>query len=246
MLPGVPNVRTDGKFDRSYQSKNYDRKFNPHGNTLDDQPLPSDTPLGQYESTAVADHALEFLHTHRDQMPDQPFFLYMAFIDPHFPLQAPEEDIAKYRERYTAGWDQIREERYARIKSMGLVAGALPERMTDFKNAWGWSTEQLKAALGPGETADNLYWKDLTAEEKAFQAQKMAIHAASIDRMDQEIGRVIAWLEKTGQLDNTLILFASDNGASSEMMVRGDGHNRTAPRGQHPRPTRAPQERSPP
>ncbi|MFA7369479.1 MAG: arylsulfatase, partial [Kiritimatiellales bacterium] len=229
--PGVEQVVADGQFDRSYDIHDYDRKFTPKKNVLDDQPLPPVTQPGFYEATEVAGRALEFLQEHRQKTPDRPFFLYMAFIDPHFPLQAPETDIAKYRGRYTAGWDQVRSERYARITSMGLVSGTLPERETGFKNQWGWSTEKLKAALGPGETAANPLWKDLTDEEKAFQAEKMAIHAAMIDRMDQEIGRVTAWLEQTGQLDNTLIMFASDNGASSEMMIRGDGHDRNAPLG---------------
>ncbi|MFA6173749.1 MAG: arylsulfatase, partial [Kiritimatiellales bacterium] len=228
--PGVEQVLAEGHFDRSYHVRNYDRKFDSGKNELNDQPLPGAQP-GSFEATEVADRALEFLNGHREKTPGQPFFLYMAFIDPHFPLQAPEADIAKYRGRYTAGWDQIRAERYARITSMGLVSGALPERETGFRNQWGWSTEKLKASLGPGETAANPLWKDLTAEEKEFQAEKMAIHAAMIDRMDQEIGRVVAWLEQTGQLDNTLILFASDNGASSEMMVRGGGHDRNAPMG---------------
>ncbi|MCF7864685.1 MAG: sulfatase-like hydrolase/transferase [Kiritimatiellales bacterium] len=226
--PGVDEVLAQGLFDRSYDIHDYDRKFNPRSNRLDDQPLPPVTDPGFYEATEVANRALEFLQEHRQQTPDQPFFLYMAFIDPHFPLQAPAGDIAKYHDRYKEGWDAVRAERFARGSSMGLVNGSLPERETGFKNAWGWSTEKLKAAIGPGETADNPMWVDLTEEEKAFQSEKMAIHAAMVDRMDQEIGRVTAWLEKTGQLDNTLIFFASDNGASSEMMVRGDGHDRSA------------------
>jgi len=226
--PSVDQVVADGHFDRSYDVQDYDRKFNPRKNALDDQTLPPVTQTGFYEATEVASRALEFLGEHRTKTPNQPFFLYLAFIDPHFPLQAPEADIAKYRGRYTAGWDKIREERYARISAMGLVTGSLPERMPEFENAWGWSTEKMKAAIGPGETAANPFWKDLTAEEKAFQAEKMAIHAAMVDRMDQEIGRVVAWLEQNGQLNNTLIMFASDNGASSEMMVRGGGHDRNA------------------
>lgn len=229
--PGADRVLADGLFDRSYDVHDYDRKFNPKKNMLDDQPLPPVTEAGFYEATEVADRALEFLQEHREKTPEQPFFLYMAFIDPHFPLQAPAADIAKYRNRYHAGWDQIRNERFARISSMGLVNGPLPERETGFKNAWGWTTKKLQDAIGPGETAANPMWIDLTAEEKEFQAEKMAIHAAMIDRMDQEIGRVVAWLEQTGQLDNTLILFASDNGASSEMLIRGDGHNQDAPPG---------------
>jgi len=229
--PGMEQVLADGLFDRSYNVLDYDRKFNPRNNELEDQTLPPVTQPGFYEATEVASRALGFLSEHREKTPGQPFFLYLAFIEPHFPLQAPEVDIAKYRERYKAGWDKIREERYARISAMGLVNSPLPERVPEFENMWGWSTEKMKAALGPGEIATNPFWKDLTAEEKAFQAEKMAIHAAMVDRMDQEIGRITAWLEQTGQLANTLIMFASDNGASSEMMVRGGGHDRNAPLG---------------
>jgi len=225
--PAPEEVLTVGQFDRSYHVRNYDQKFDSGKNLLDDQPLQG-VPPGSFEATEVASRALEFLQEHRAKTPEQPFFLYLAFIDPHFPLQAPAADIAKYRERYKAGWDTIREERYARISAMGLVTGSLPERRPEFENAWGWSTAKMKAAIGPGETAANPFWKDLTAEEKAFQAEKMAIHAAMVDRMDQEIGRVVAWLEQAGQLNNTLIMFASDNGASSEMMVRGGGHDRNA------------------
>ena len=226
--PGPDTVLGAGGFDESYRVADHDRYFSPHELFLQDQPLPAISRPGFYLTTEIANRALGFLQKHREQTPDQPFFLYLAFTAPHYPLQAPEKEIAKYRDRYTAGWDQIRAERYARIVSMGLVRGELPERETDFHNAWGWSTEKLKAVLGPGEKADNSFWENLTAEEKAFQAEKMAIHAAMIDWMDQQIGRVTAWLEQTGQLENTLILFASDNGASSEMMVRGDGHDRNA------------------
>jgi arylsulfatase len=90
--------------------------------------------------------------------------------------------------------------------------------------------DQLKI-LGSSEVNRPLSWEELTKEQRAFQAKKMAIHAAMIDRMDQEIGRVIDYLKKRGRFDNTLIIFLSDNGASAEIMVRGDGHDPTAPLG---------------
>ena len=79
--------------------------------------------------------------------------------------------------------------------------------------------------LGPGEVNRPLPWSELTDEQRRFQATKMAIHAAMVDRMDQEIGRIIAQLKAMGAFDNTLILFASDNGASAEIMVRNGGHD---------------------
>lgn len=229
--PGVEKVVADGRFDRSFNVLDYDRFFSPRKNTLDDVPLPVSSDPDYYDTKETVSRALEFLGEHRQQTPDSPFFLYLAFIAPHFPLHALQEDIDRYRDRYTAGWDATRAARYRRITSMGLVNGPLPERETGFRNQWGWTTEKLKEAIGPGETADNPQWGDLTDSEKSFQAHKMAIHAAMIDRMDREIGRLVAWLEQTGQLDNTLILFASDNGASSEQLIRGDGHDQDAPLG---------------
>ncbi len=85
--------------------------------------------------------------------------------------------------------------------------------------------------LGPGEVNRELTWAQLTDEQKKFQAAKMSVHAAMIDRMDQEIGRVLAQLKSMGQFDNTLVLFLSDNGASAEIMVRGDGHDPSVPVG---------------
>jgi arylsulfatase len=87
------------------------------------------------------------------------------------------------------------------------------------------------AKLGPGEINRPLPWSELTPAQREFQAAKMAIHAAMVDRMDREIGRVIAQLKAMGAYENTLILFASDNGASAEIMVRGDGHDPAAPLG---------------
>lgn len=227
--PGVDKVVEKGGFDRSYHVTDYNRYFTPRSAELDDKRIVPKLHPDFYTTTETVNYALDFLGQHQAQFSEQPFFLYLAFVSPHFPLQAPEEDIAKYRELYEVGWDQIRESRYDRMQSMGLVNGPLSARMPDFKN-WGasLSTEELKAVIGSGETATNTYWNSLTDEEKVFQAEKMAIHAAMVDRMDQEIGRLVSWLESTGELDNTLIFFASDNGASSEQIIRADGHDPSA------------------
>jgi arylsulfatase len=227
--PAPEEVLKVGQFDRSYNALDYDRKFGSRNNQLDDRRLPPFSKSDFYIDTSITDYALEFLDEHRQQIPEQPFFLYLAYLAPHFPLQAPEEDIEKYRGKYSVGWDRIRAERYERITDMGLVRAPLPERETGFNNRWwGWSENKLKKEIGPGETIRNCHWEDLTSEEKAFQARKMEIHAASIDRMDQEIGRVVAWLKANGQSDNTLIMFASDNGASSEELIRGEGNDPNA------------------
>jgi arylsulfatase len=223
----------DGKplengFDRSYEIQTGQNNFfNPRGASEDGQPVPFTT--NYYSTIATADHAIRCLQDHAAKFPDRPFFHYLCFIAPHFPLHALAEDIARYRERYRAGWDVIQRQRHERLTKMGLVNHALPpmERQLgppyDFPDAF--------PILGPGEVNRPLPWNELNDTQREFQATKMAIHAAMIDRMDREIGRVIEQLKKMGAYDNTLTLFASDNGASAEIMVRGDGHDPKAPMG---------------
>ena len=213
-----------GGFDRSLNTNNQGNFFSVRGNFLDDKPItPPADETGYYTTIATADHAIACLKEHAASHTGQPFFHYVAFIAPHFPLHALPEDIAKYRDKYLAGWDAMRAARFARQKTMGLVNTTLSavEREVgppyDFPDAF----EQL----GPGEVNRPLPWSELTAEQRRFQATKMAIHAAMVDRMDREIGRIVAQLKAMGAFDNTLILFASDNGASAEIMVRSGGHD---------------------
>jgi arylsulfatase len=221
-----------GGFDRSYSLNDHDRHFNPQLHTLDDQPLPAVAPgSGYYSTTAIAQHAIDFLAEHRAQHGGQPFFLYLAFTCPHFPLQALAQDIAIYRDRYLDGWDALREERYHRMTQMGLVNCPLSKLDPDVWPSWNLQEEQLREQIGPGEVGRAIPWNDLTAEQKEFQPIKMAIHAAMIHRMDLEIGRVLAQLKAMGAFDNTVIFFLSDNGASAEQIIRGDRHDRTAPPG---------------
>ena len=115
-----------GGFDRSYSLEDHDRHFNPKRHTLDDRPLPPVQPgSGYYTSTAMAGRAIEFLDQHQKEHREQPFFLYLAFTAPHFPLHALPEDIALYKDRYRAGWDVLRRERLERMVKMGLVDGPL-------------------------------------------------------------------------------------------------------------------------
>jgi arylsulfatase len=214
----------DGGFDRSYDLEDHDRNFYPKRHLEDDRPLPPvDPQSGYYSSTAFADHAIRCLKEHAATHPDRPFFSFLAFTVPHFPLHAPAEDIARYRTRYRQGWDALRAERLRRMQALGLVRCGLsaPERELgppyDFP-------DHLKQ-LGTNEVNRPLPWESLTPEQRTFQADKMAVHAAMVDRMDREIGRVLAQLRAMGAFENTLILFASDNGASAEIMVRGDGHD---------------------
>jgi arylsulfatase len=227
---GAPDPVGDGGFDRSYTLDDHDRNFNPQRHREDDRPLPPVAKEGgYYSSTAFADHAIRCLQEHAAQHAGQPFFSYLAFTVPHFPLQAPPEDIARYRDRYLAGWTAVRAERYRRQKESGLLDCALSAPEPQLRAPSGGPGIERK--VGPDEIAQALVWEGLTEGQQRFQATKMAIHAAMIDRMDQEIGRVLKQVEAMGALDNTVILFLSDNGASAEILVRGDGQDPAAPPG---------------
>jgi arylsulfatase len=221
-----------GGFDHSYSLNDHDRHFNPRQHTLDDRPLPAVEPgSGYYSTTAIAQHAIEMLAEHDAKHRGTPFFLYLAFTCPHFPVQALPQDIAVYRERYRSGWDVLRQERYERMRAMGLVNCPLSALEPDYVPSWNLPEEQLRAEIGPGEVARAVAWTSLTAEQQQFQPVKMAIHAAMIHRMDIEVGRVVDQLRAMGTLENTVIFFLSDNGASAEQIIRGDRHDRTAPPG---------------
>jgi arylsulfatase len=223
----------DGKplangFDRSYEIQTGQNNFfNPRGASEDGRPV---EPTENYYSTvATADHAIRALRDHAKHHADRPFFHYLCFIAPHFPLHALPEDIARYAGKYLKGWNVVAQERWSRQTKLGLIHHALPAMEREVGPPYHFPDDLLK--LGPGEVNRPLPWLDLTTEQQEFQAMKMAIHAAMVDRMDREIGRVIEQLKAMGAFENTLILFASDNGASAEIMVRGDGHDPKAPMG---------------
>jgi arylsulfatase len=220
-------------FDRSYCLNDHDRHFAPQLHTEDDKPLPPVKPgSGYYSSSAIADHAIKCLKNHAENHADQPFFEYLAFIAPHFPLHAPPEDIAPYHNRYAAGWDALREERWKRMQRMQIGGTTLSATERDLGPPYAFPEDIRK--LGPNELNRPLPWSELNADQHAFQARKMEIHAAMVARMDHEVGRVLAQIRAMGAWDDTLILFLSDNGASAEMMVRGDGHDPHAEPGSGP------------
>ncbi len=150
-----------------------------------------EVPEGYYITNDLSDKAIEYVNKYADE--EKPFFLYLSYTAPHWPLHALPEDIEKYKDTYKCGWDAIRNQRYERIKELGLFPG-----QEDFLSA-----RQFKDA-----------WEDNPDAE--WDARAMAVHAAMVDRMDQGIGRVLEALEKNGQMENTLILFLSDNGCSNE------------------------------
>jgi len=160
---------------------------------LNGKPLANDDPLlpkGWYTTDLFTDFGLKWIHEALDEK--KPFFLYLAYNAPHFPIQAPAEDIARYRGKYIAGWDKLREQRHAKQISLGIVDKAWP--------------------LSP-RPDDIEAWDSLTAEEQDRFDHIMAIYAACVDRMDHAVGRIVNDLRQRGVLDNTLIIFLSDNGA---------------------------------
>jgi arylsulfatase A-like enzyme len=144
-----------------------------------------------YTTDAFTNYAMERLDEYRDE--DKPFLLYLPYTAPHYPLHAWPEDIAKYRGKYKIGWDQIRSQRFARMKTMGII-GPNHKLTPRAAKAWG----------------------ELSEEQKDAEDLKMAVYAAMIDRVDQNLGRLFAKVKELGKWENTLIVFLTDNGACSE------------------------------
>jgi arylsulfatase len=156
-----------------------------------------------YATDALTDYALDFLADARKA--DKPFFLYLAYNAPHFPLHAPKEEIARYAKVYEKGWDKVREERFERMKKLGILPdGARLSPRSEY-----WTFQDKERGVNPA-------WETLDADRRADLARRMAVFAAMVDRLDQNVGRVVADLRKHGQLDNTLLVFLSDNGACAE------------------------------
>jgi arylsulfatase len=151
-----------------------------------------------YSTDAFTDCALNYLETYREE--DKPFFLYVAYTAPHFPIHAKPEDIAKYRGRYKVGWDVIRQQRFERMVKMGLL-----------ESRWGFSRREKMAPK----------WTDV--QNKDLWDLKMAVYAAMIDRMDQGIGRILNKIAELDKEQNTLVLFLSDNGGCGQQIDRTPG-----------------------
>lgn len=147
-----------------------------------------------YYTDAINDHAVRFVTEHRERHADQPFFLYLAHTAAHWPMQAKEADIAKYRGKYDAGYGAIRAARVEKMKRLGLL-----------DPRW-----QVSPQAGD--------WKDVA--NQAWEARCMEVYAAMLDCMDQGLGRLVAALKKNGQFENTLFLYLQDNGACAEPMNR--------------------------
>lgn len=159
-----------------------------------EEPLPKEW----YTTDLWTDFGLKFVDEARAAK--KPFFLYVGENAPHFPLQAPQEDIQRWRGKFKAGWDALREARYRRQIEMGLIDKSWP--------------------LSP-RLAEVPAWESLSPEQQDRYDLLMSVYAAVVERLDQAIGRLVKGLEERGELDNTLILFMSDNGGNAEAGIPG-------------------------
>ena len=164
---------------------------------VEDDTIVDHLPEDFYSSDYFTDRLLGFLSDQHEQDPEQPFFAYLPFSAPHWPLQAPADTIAKYQGRYQQGPDQLRLARLARQQALGLLdaqhtAHPVHSRQPD--------------------------WDDLPEHERALSARKMEVYAAMVDRMDWNVGRVIDYLKQTDQFEQTVVIFLSDNGAEGAQL----------------------------
>jgi arylsulfatase A-like enzyme len=185
-----------------------DHYFHP-GGLFDEQTKVSSFPPDFYLTDAIGQRAVRYIDEHAAQKREQPFFGYVAFTSPHWPLHAPAADIERYRGKYMCGWDVIREQRLARMKQLGIVTA--DTRLSARSPAYPGFGQ------GPTDTDEQTpAWNSLDEARQRDMDLRMAVYAAQIDRMDQNIGRIVAALEKDKLLDSTLILFLSDNGGCGE------------------------------
>jgi len=194
-----PHWPVDRGFDRYYGlvngGSNYFKIDTGRTLALDGEPT---SPTGDdfYLTDAFTDYSLKFLDEAKEKK--KPFLLYTAFTSPHWPLHARPDDIAKYRGKYVDGWDVLRAKRHRKMIELGIVDAA-------------WPLTPRDPTAPPWEEAKDKDDLDL----------RMSVYAAQIDRMDQNIGRILAKLREIGAEENTLVLFLSDNGGCAEVIHRG-------------------------
>lgn len=192
-VPGYPTPRQRG-FDRFYGIwGGYTSFFNPYSLGIDDTPIKAET-TDFYLTDEITNNALQMMQESADM--DKPFFLYLSYTAPHWPLHALEEDIAKYEGQFRKGWDEERTSRHESQKAMGILDSKWPISARD---------------------EDSPPWKETPNQE--WEALRMAVYAAQVDRVDQGIGKVRDKLRDLGQDENTLIMFLSDNGGCAELFL---------------------------
>ncbi len=190
-------------FDRFYGvlagATNFFEPKYPRGITLNNEAVTIDDP-NYYTTNAFTDYAIDFIREAKETENDRPFFLYLAYNAPHWPLQAPQEIVDKYKGTYMKGWSVLRNERYQRITDMGLIEPGI--------------------LLPP---ADSRSWESLDEPKKREMDLRMAIYAAQVEQMDTNIGRLMQFLQSSDLVENTIILFLNDNGACAEGGMLGSG-----------------------
>ena len=155
---------------------------------------PEYRPETYYYTHAITDHAVKFIQDHQKESDEEPFFLYVAYTAAHWPMHALTKDIEKYKGRFDAGFSQLRQERYQRMQKIGLL-----------RSEWMLSSDAEQ-------------WDQVKHRE--WDLRNMEVYAAMVDSMDQGIGNIVAALEETGQLDNTLVMYLQDNGGCAEGLGR--------------------------
>ena len=201
--PSIPSVGSeswpqpvDRGFDRHFGTlTGAGSYFNPHTLTEDGELIGAQGDF--YYTDAIANKAVEYIDEYGDEK--DPFFLYVAFTAPHWPLHALEEDIARYRGRYRDGWENLRQGRHEELKGLGILDEQWPISRRD-----------------PGQRD----WSEVA--NKDWEDSRMAVYAAQVDRMDQGVGRIVDKLEQMSLTENTLLMFLSDNGGCAEFL-REDG-----------------------
>lgn len=194
--PDTYRLLSDAVEERTYKRASDPGKYEP-GETF-------------YQTDAITDYALDFLKhdRHCDKAEGRrPFFMYLAYGAPHFPLAAPQSLIDEYVSEYEAGWDAVRSERLHRMIERGIVPSdvVLPPRSdVPAREGWEWESHRIRA------------WDSLPEERQTDLVRRMAVFAAMVEMIDRNVGRVIDELEEHDRLENTLVLFMSDNGACYE------------------------------
>lgn len=178
--------------------------YDPYGLVHNEQTIRPQKP-DFYYTDFITDHSIQMIDRFSSDA-GKPFFLYVAYTAPHWPMQAREQDVARYKDVYTVGWDRIREARFQRQVEMGLV-----------KREWGLSPRANYPRLSEGASVLEA-WSD--APDKPWQARRMAVYAAMVECMDRGVGRILDALAKRGIERKTLVIFLSDNGGCAENVHR--------------------------
>lgn len=173
--------------------------------TFRENGVETSVPPSFYSTDFYTDKLIAYLEAHRGD--GKPFFALAAYTAPHWPLQAPDDAIARYRGVYDAGYEVIRQQRIARQKQLGVIPADMRPH------------DPLPSTL------DNPRWEALSTAQKRLEARRMEVYAAMVDRLDENVGKLIRYLESTGQYDNTFVFFQSDNGAEAVGSKFADGAN---------------------